>query len=128
MKFTFHLLKTIKILCINYSKKFMKSYQFQIEGLKRTNLFTQCDVTFWIKKCVGPFGRIETLNWKVMIWIISMKGVWWENVKLKTRRPYNKLSKPPSTPRRSPPPNSSFHILSLSFVYTYMYLVQIHHT
>jgi hypothetical protein len=41
-------------------------------------------VTFWIKKCVGPFGRIETLNWKVIIWIISMKGVWCEIVKLKT--------------------------------------------
>ncbi len=63
MKFNLHLLKTFyKNLCIDYTKKIMKLYQFERKDLKRINLLFNVVCPFESKYVLVSLGKTKTLN------------------------------------------------------------------
>jgi hypothetical protein len=63
VKFNLHLLKTFyKNLCIDYTKKIMKLYQFERKDLKRINLLFNVMCPFESKYVLVSLGKAKTFN------------------------------------------------------------------
>jgi hypothetical protein len=61
MKIQFSSIENVKKLCIDYTKKLMKPYQFERQYLKKINLLFNVIRPFKFKYGLVSFGRTKTL-------------------------------------------------------------------